>query len=104
MRKETVLWLAALSITACGTEVEPPSDALITKAVEQSDDFKKYRYTFVHAARELIREGECKLDDFIELGGWTSSPKSYDLFFVYCGGSNTNNRIYLNVSEGTTFR
>ena len=75
------------------------------KLVAGSDDFARYRRTFVKAARSLIDDGRCTPGDFEENGGWTKSSNHRDepIYFMYCGGFTVANRIYLDASSGRIF-
>lgn len=73
--------------------------------VAQSDDFTQYRETFTKAARQLISGGRCTAADFREMGGWLKSTTERDrpIYFTYCGGMTTSNRLYLNAATGEIF-
>ena len=73
--------------------------------VKNSDDYRRYRAQFTKAARELIDNGTCTAGDFEEIGGWMASPaKGQGMYFMYCGGMTTANRLYLNVRSGKVSR
>lgn len=74
--------------------------------IAQSDDFNLHRNAFLAAANELISEGTCTPEDFVEMGGWVKSSNHRDqpVYFTYCGGMTTANRIYVDVSDGRVFR
>lgn len=74
--------------------------------VSGSDDFARYRSEFTEAAKRLIRENRCTKDDFRTHGGWVKSTthRSDPVYFVYCGGLRTSNRLYFNASTGKVFR
>lgn len=76
--------------------------------IAQSDDFETYRAEFITAANQLIQDGTCRADEFVELGGWVKSVtgpyRDRPVYFTYCGGSTIANRIYLDVSDGRIFR
>ncbi len=83
---------------------DPAAGAEGTAAlVGQSDNFRLYKAAFVQAAEKLMSSGECTQKDFKDLGGWVKSTnKGMGIYFTYCGGGST--RIYLDVSNGRTFR
>lgn len=73
--------------------------------VKNSDDYRLYRAQFTKAARELIDNGACTARDFEEIGGWMASPaKGQGMYFMYCGGMTTSNRLYLDVRSGKVSR
>jgi hypothetical protein len=75
----------------------------VAALVGGSDDFHRHRDAFVKAAEKLMASGECTERDFKDIGGWMKSTnKGAGIYFTYCGGG--SNRIYLDVSNGQTFR
>lgn len=76
------------------------------RLVAQSDDFAQYRDAFTTAARTLIADGRCTAAEFEEMGGWVKSSNDRDrpVYFTYCGGMTTANRIYLNTETGEIYR
>lgn len=91
--------------------VDRPADPAETAAedermVAQSDDFAQYRDAFTTAARTLINDGRCTAAEFEEMGGWVKSSNDRDrpVYFTYCGGMTTANRIYLNAETGEIYR
>ncbi|CAO1653161.1 hypothetical protein [Parasphingorhabdus sp. NYA22] len=83
---------------------ERPADPALTanaddSLVAQSDDFLKYRKSFVSLASQLIADGRCTADDFNQMGGWVKSVTQYrnePVYFTYCGGMNSANKVYIN--------
>jgi hypothetical protein len=75
----------------------------VAALVGGSDDFHRHRDAFVKAAEKLMASGECTAKDFKDNGGWMKSTnKGAGIYFTYCGGGSA--RIYLDVSNGRTFR
>ncbi len=75
----------------------------VAALVGNSDDFHRYKSAFVKAAEKLLSSGECSEKDFKDIGGWMKSTnKGAGIYFTYCGGGSL--RIYLDVSNGRTFR
>ncbi|MGF1713089.1 hypothetical protein L4C37_21330 [Vibrio kagoshimensis] len=72
----------------------------------KSDDLKLHLTRFRSAIDTLMKAGDCKPGDFEELGGWVKSVtyQSSDVYFIYCGGLKQDNKIYLNVQTGETFK
>ena len=94
-------WVAADLLS----ETRPPDPAAGATGVEAmisgSDDFGKYRSTFVQAAEYLIASG-CA-----EIRPWLKSVVSYrdqPVYFTYCGALSIPNRVYLNAETGEVFR
>ena len=61
----------------------------------------------VKAAAQLIAGGTCTRKDFKDMGGWMKSVNQYrdrPVYFTYCGGMTSANKIYLDASTGKTFR
>ncbi len=86
---------------------DPGENATGTAAlVRGSDDFRIYETEFVDAAEKLLSSGQCAASDFVENGGWwkSSSYGSRPVYFTYCGGNQTSDRIYLDASNGKIFR
>ena len=86
---------------------DPAADATgLEVLVAGSDDFQKYRGAFAQAAQSLISSGQCREADFREWGGWMKSvnDRSQPIYFIYCGGSQVSNRLYLNTETGEVFR
>ncbi len=89
-----------------------PADPATTAAADesliaQSDDFQRHRRAFAAAAAQLIADGRCTRQDFLEMGGWLKSVNEYQdqrVYFTYCGGMTNANKIYLDASTGRLFR
>lgn len=73
--------------------------------IKGSDDFLQYEDTFIRATQKLISSGQCKVEDFELLGGWVRSVTYEDrpVYFVYCGGTDRQNKVYLNVETEDLF-
>ena len=91
------------------SENRPPDPAADATGVEAlisgSDDFQKYRTAFAEAAGSLIVSGQCRAEDFREIGGWVKSTLTYrdqPIYFTYC--QNSRVRLYLNAETGEVFR
>jgi len=86
---------------------DPAEDALESEElVADSDDFARYREIFAVAAQSLIRNGLCTEREFRDSGGWVKSTnhRNEPVYFIYCGGFTTANRLYLNARTGDIFR
>ena len=98
-------WVAAKYLSK-----NKPKDIKSTTPLENvlksSDNYSKYKKTFIKSSNLLITQGKCKLSDFKEMGGWvrSSSYKTKPVFFTYCGGMKSINKIYLNANTGKAFK
>ncbi|GLQ05571.1 hypothetical protein GCM10007924_07920 [Sneathiella chinensis] len=99
-------WVSAKFLS----ETRPPDPAEGASSAEaliaKSDDFARYRTQFANAARSLIDQRRCTEGEFHENGGWVKSSKhrNQPIYFMYCGGLTTANRLYLNAETGKIFR
>ena len=73
--------------------------------IAESDDLPLFEEIFIEKTEQLLTDGSCSPTDFKELGGWMRSVRyqDRDVYFVYCGGFNQTNKIYLNVQNGHVF-
>lgn len=74
----------------------------IRDAIEASDDYKEYKTSFLFKTKELVDSGRCTLKEIKEQGGWMYAPlRTNEIggrqYFIHCGGTNSNNKIYLDV-------
>lgn len=79
----------------------------IAKFISQSDDFRHYKEAFVKATANLVDSGRCTLQEFESIGGWVKSTTTYreqPVYFTYCGGFTTSDRIYLDAQTGRLFQ
>ncbi|MCL9780836.1 hypothetical protein M9194_05200 [Vibrio sp. S4M6] len=104
--KEEADWLpmAGLSPTALVVS-EKERMATLTAFIGESDNFKEHDKAFLKATDMLLKQDKCRPSDFQETEGWVKSVKYKDreVYFVYCGGLNLSNKIYLDVQTGETF-
>ncbi|WP_375749819.1 SH3 domain-containing protein [Vibrio sp. HN007] len=77
----------------------------MVKLIKKSDDFVVHEDQFVIATQNLINDGRCTFEDFEVLGGWLISVayKPDPVYFVYCGGIERQDKVYLNVETGEIF-
>lgn len=47
----------------------PPSAEAVVAAIQSSDDFERYRESFVSATTELVVAGRCTLAELKDVGG-----------------------------------
>ncbi|WP_338166597.1 hypothetical protein [Vibrio sp. 10N] len=72
--------------------------------IENSDHYMSFQEAFINASTQLIQAKRCRLADFEEVGGWIKSINHQDsVYFTYCGGIETEHKIYLNVASGKIF-
>ncbi|WP_151899235.1 hypothetical protein [Vibrio mediterranei] len=77
---------------------------VLTDYIEGSDDFVLYQEKFFDASTKLVKQKRCRLSDFEELSGWVKSINHQDsVYFTYCGGIESENKVYLNVATGELF-
>jgi len=86
---------------------DPAATASVNYAlVKSSDDFRIYKDAFAISADQLITSGKCSANDFREMGGWmkSSNHRSKPIYFTYCGGMRSSNKVYLNSATGEIMR
>ncbi|MCG3760052.1 hypothetical protein EXA21_10845 [Vibrio cincinnatiensis] len=73
--------------------------------ISDSDDLPLFEEIFIEKTDQLLTDGTCAPRAFKELGGWMRSVRyqDSDVYFIYCGGYNQTNKIYLNVQNGHVF-
>jgi hypothetical protein len=86
------------------TKSEQWAQAIISY-IDKSDDFSEHDEAFIKATQTLLVEKQCRASDFVEIGGWVKSINyKNDVYFTYCGGLETSDKIYLDVKTGRVFR
>ena len=102
------LLLAFMSVEVSASDKSSSPDTLeVARSIRLSDDLSKYESAFVKATTDLVASGHCTLREVEEHGGWVKSTTTYrnePVYFVYCGGFTTANRIYLNAETGSIFK
>ncbi|CAH0536997.1 hypothetical protein [Vibrio marisflavi] len=104
--KEEADWLPMVGLaTSPPVITEEERRATLISFVGKSDDFKLHETAFLKATDTLLKEDKCRPQDFQELEGWVKSVKYKDreVYFVYCGGLQLSNKIYLDVKTGQIF-
>lgn len=101
--------VACIALAALGPRSPVRRDVSYEDAlgvVGQSSDYAVYSVAFAEAARRLVNKRECTLGDFTAQGGWAKSGKltTQDTYFVLCGGTRVENRVYLIPGTGETYR
>lgn len=87
-------------------EADARTAAAAQRLIAGSDDLDEHRAAFGRVAVELVENGTCSEAEFIENGGWVRSTtfEKRQVYFMYCGGSTTANRLYLDAATGDVFR
>lgn len=115
MKQGPIVWLGGGFIVACialaafGPRTPARQEVSYEDAlgvVRQSSDYAVHREAFAEAAMRLVNKRECALSDFMAQGGWAKSGKltTQDTYFVLCGGTRVENRVYLIPDTGETYR
>jgi len=76
---------------------------VLLETIAKSDDFKRYESTFTSVSQRLFKDGTCQLKDFKRSNGWMEISDG-ELYFIYCGKIKKQNKIFLNVITGETFK
>lgn len=76
----------------------------IRDAISESDNYKDYKTAFLFKTKDLADNEKCTLAEIKEQGGWMYAPlRTNEIgglqYFIHCGGTNSNNKIYLDVSS-----
>lgn len=103
-----VVVAAAISsgLAACNRTPPPPMPtyAEINSALLQSSDYPTHSSRFISATTNLIESGRCTLKEIQDQGGWLRSTNiPGNVYFTYCGGATSANRVYLDVDTGKVF-
>lgn len=98
-------WVSAKYLSSSKPK-EIQANAPLEEAIKSSDTYSKYKATFIKASKSLIAKKQCSLADFKEMGGWlrSSSYKPKPVFYTYCGGMRSSNKVYLNAKTGRVFK
>lgn len=78
----------------------------MVKLLNKSDDYLSYEDQFILATQSLLEREICRYEDFELTDGWLLS-RTFDVepvYFVYCGGSDLEHKVYLNVTTGEVFQ
>jgi len=78
-------------------------ETLLLSTVAKSDDFERFESTFIPVSQRLVQDGICQLKDFKRSNGWMELSDG-TLYFIYCGKIKKQNKIFLNVVTGETFK
>ena len=95
-------WVAAKYLSSTRPANPAAKASANYELVKGSDDFRIYKAAFAKAADKLIASGRCSARDFQKMGGWmkSSNHRSKPIYFTYCGGMRSGNKVYLNATTG----
>lgn len=103
---EVAKWVPMSSVQlTVPTQSEEERRAMISHYIDESDHFERYSDAFVDATDHLLNEGICSLADLNATGGWIESVQYHNghVFFLYCGGLQSQNKVYVDAESGETF-
>ncbi|MEF1311058.1 SH3 domain-containing protein [Vibrio mytili] len=104
--EETAEWVDAKGLSdALPVIEEQESLEILDGYLQKSDDLAAHLDIFRDKTQQLLNDETCHPGDFEELGGWVRSV-TYDqrnVYFIYCGGLQQQNKIYLDVDSGEIF-
>ena len=100
--KSVARWVLAKDLSAKkATEKVVVINSAVAKSIKGSDDFSKYSKKMIEVSENLVKSGQCSIKDFEDMGGWMrSTNRGKGVYFTYCGGMNSNNKVYLNINTG----
>ncbi|MFZ6042066.1 SH3 domain-containing protein [Vibrio natriegens] len=104
--EETAEWLDAKGLSDAEPVIkEQERLEILDGYLQKSDDLKDNLEIFRNKTQLLLDDNTCEPEDFTELGGWVRSVtyKQQNVYFIYCGGLEQENKIYLDVDSGEIF-
>ncbi|WP_417877907.1 SH3 domain-containing protein [Vibrio sp.] len=104
--EETAEWLDAKGLSDAEPVIkEQERLEILDGYLQKSDDLKENLEIFRNKTQLLLDDNTCEPEDFTELGGWVRSVtyKQRNVYFIYCGGLEQENKIYLDVDSGEIF-
>ncbi|WP_045423657.1 SH3 domain-containing protein [Vibrio jasicida] len=104
--EETAEWVDAKGLSDSQPVIkEQERLEILDSYLQKSDDLKVHLDIFRNKTQQLLDDETCAPSDFEELGGWVRSVtyKKRNVYFIYCGGLEQENKIYLNVDKGEIF-
>ncbi|AXT73098.1 SH3 domain-containing protein [Vibrio sp. dhg] len=104
--EETAEWLDAKGLSDAEPVIkEQERLEILDGYLQKSDDLKDNLEIFRNKTQLLLDDNTCEPEDFTELGGWVRSVtyKQRNVYFIYCGGLEQENKIYLDVNSGEIF-
>ncbi|WP_104029830.1 SH3 domain-containing protein [Vibrio jasicida] len=104
--EETAEWVDAKGLSDSQPVIkEQERLEILDSYLQKSDDLKVHLDIFRNKTQQLLDDETCTPSDFEELGGWVRSVtyKKRNVYFIYCGGLEQENKIYLDVDKGEIF-
>lgn len=104
--EETAEWLDAKGLSDAEPVMKEQERLQILDGyLQKSDDLKEHQEIFRDKTQQLLDDNTCEPDDFEELGGWVRSVtyQKREVYFIYCGGLEQENKIYLDAGSGEIF-
>ncbi len=104
--EETAEWLDAKGLSDAEPVIQEQERLeILDDYLQKSDDLMVHRDMFRQKTQKLLDNKSCAPNDFKELGGWIRSVtyQKRNVYFVYCGGLEQENKIYLDVDSGEIF-
>ncbi|WP_061008378.1 SH3 domain-containing protein [Vibrio sp. CUB2] len=105
-REETAEWVDSKGLSDAEPVIkEQERLEILDGYLQKSDDLKTHLDMFRNKTQQLLDDETCDPSDFEELGGWVRSVtyKKRNVYFIYCGGLEQENKIYLDVDKGEIF-
>ncbi|MDW6093998.1 SH3 domain-containing protein [Vibrio rhizosphaerae] len=80
-------------------------EEILMSYINKSDDLLIYKEKFLQITGQLIDEKMCAPEDFDELKGWVRSVRYQErhVYFIYCGGLKSIDKIYFDADSGEIF-
>ncbi len=104
--EETAEWLDANGLSDAEPVIkEQERLEILDDYIQKSDDLTEHLDMFRSKTQKVLDDQTCDPNDFVELGGWVRSVtyKTHNVYFIYCGGLEQENKIYLDVDSGEIF-
>ncbi|MGR5408203.1 SH3 domain-containing protein [Vibrio sp. PNB22_8_1] len=104
--EETAEWVDSKGLSDSEPVIKEQERLEILDAyLQKTDDLKAHLDVFRNKTQQLLDDQACVPSDFEELGGWVRSVtyKQGNIYFIYCGGLEQENKIYLDVDTGKIF-
>ncbi len=78
----------------------------LKRLLRASDDFEANESRFIELTNELLLSGQCSEADLAQVQGWIRSFNYPDepIYYTYCGGLEVDDKLYLNLATGQSFR
>lgn len=96
----------ATAVKVVQTQDPVYTDEEIVGLIKQSQDFRKHRAGYIKAVRATLKAGKCTLAHLRSDGFWLKSQQHPDspVYFLHCGESHRDHRVYIDLAKGTWFQ